>query len=72
MLDYKDAINKKLEMKTLFEVQQKLAENLSIAEESITLFRACLKPTFSRNLWIYLDQMSPLHPKLQKLVFPWK
>jgi hypothetical protein len=51
-------------MKTIFEFQEKLAENLSIAEESISLFRAYLKPTFSRNLWIYLDQMSPLHPKL--------
>jgi hypothetical protein len=64
MLDYKNAINKNLEMKTIFEFQEKLAENLSIAEESIRLFRAWLKPTFSRNLWIYLDQMSPLHPKL--------
>ena len=51
-------------MKTIFEVQEKLAEDLSIAEESISLFRASLKPTFSRNLWIYLDQMTPLHPKL--------
>jgi hypothetical protein len=32
MLDYKNAINKNLEMKTLFELQEKIAENLTIAE----------------------------------------
>ena len=63
--EYITAIGKNLEMKTIFDVQEKLAEDLSIAEESISLFRACLKPTFSRNLWIYIDQMSPLHPELQ-------
>ena len=60
--EYMTAIGKNLEMRNIFEVQQKLAEDLSIAQDSISLFRSSLKPTYSRNLWIYLDQMSPLHP----------
>ena len=39
-----------------------IAEDYNIALESINLFRDNLKPCYSRNLWPYLEQLSPLDP----------